>query len=39
VEGLYQLDSTQLYVNRGVGTVNLPLRFNCPPEITLITLA
>jgi len=39
VEGLYQLDSTQLYVNRGVGTVNLPFRFNCPPEITLITLA
>src|SRR5271165_5861440 len=39
VEGLFQLGSTQLYVNRGVGTVNLPFRFNCPPEITLITLA
>jgi predicted MPP superfamily phosphohydrolase len=39
VEGLYRLGSTQLYVNRGVGTVNLPFRFNCPPEITLITLA
>jgi predicted MPP superfamily phosphohydrolase len=39
VEGLYRLGETQLYVNRGVGTVNLPFRFNCPPEITLITLA
>ncbi|HEX3469745.1 MAG TPA: metallophosphoesterase [Silvibacterium sp.] len=39
VEGLFQVGSTQLYVNRGIGTVNLPIRFNCPPEITLITLA
>lgn len=39
IEGLYRLGPTQLYVNRGVGTVNLPFRFNCPPEITLITLA
>ena len=39
VEGLYRLGPTQLYVNRGVGTVNLPFRLNCPPEITLITLA
>lgn len=39
VEGLYQLGPTQLYVNRGIGTVGLPLRFNCPPEITEITLA
>jgi predicted MPP superfamily phosphohydrolase len=28
----------QLYVNRGIGTVGVPFRFNCPPEITLITL-
>ncbi len=39
IEGLYRLGPTQLYVNRGIGTVNLPFRFNCPPEITLITLA
>lgn len=38
VEGLYRLGPTQLYVNRGVGTVELPFRFNCPPEITEITL-
>jgi uncharacterized protein len=38
VEGLYRLGSTQLYVNRGIGAVNLPFRLNCPPEITVITL-
>ncbi len=38
VEGLFQMGATQLYVNRGVGTVNLPFRFNCLPEITEITL-
>lgn len=27
-----------LYVTRGVGTGLLPIRFNCPPEITLIKL-
>jgi uncharacterized protein len=31
-------DGTQLYVNRGLGTTDLPLRFRCPPEITVITL-
>lgn len=39
VEGLFHLGPTQLYVNRGVGTVGIPMRFNCPPEITEITLA
>jgi len=29
----------QLYVNRGIGTVGLPFRLNCPPEITVLTLA
>jgi predicted MPP superfamily phosphohydrolase len=38
VEGLYQFDRMQLYVNRGIGTVTLPIRLNCPPEITLFTL-
>ena len=31
-------DGMQLYVNRGIGAVNLPFRFRCPPEITVITL-
>jgi len=38
VEGAYQLGRMQLYVNRGIGAVGLPLRLNCPPEITLFTL-
>jgi uncharacterized protein len=39
VEGLFRLGSTQLYVNRGIGAVGLPFRFNCPPEITVLTLS
>jgi len=38
IEGLFQFGSTQLYVNRGIGSVGLPIRFNCRPEITLLTL-
>ncbi len=38
VEGLFQVNKLQLYVNRGLGTVALPFRLNCPPEITLFTL-
>ena len=36
--GQYQLGPLQLYVNRGIGTVGVPFRFNCPPEITVATL-
>ncbi len=38
VEGPYRLGHMQLYVNRGIGTVGLPFRLNCPPEITILTL-
>ena len=38
LRGHAQLGSTQLYVNRGLGTVVVPLRYGCPPEITLIEL-
>ena len=38
VEGLFRFNRTQLYVNRGLGTVGIPIRLNCPPEITHITL-
>jgi hypothetical protein len=38
VEGLFRFGRMQLYVNRGIGTVGLPFRLNCPPEITLFTL-
>jgi uncharacterized protein len=37
-KGLYQVGMLSLYTNVGIGTVNLPVRFDCPPEITLITL-
>jgi hypothetical protein len=40
VHGLFTFDDgLQLSVNRGIGAVLLPLRFRCPPEITVITLA
>jgi predicted MPP superfamily phosphohydrolase len=36
--GLYRHGQRQLYVNGGAGGW-LPLRINCPPEITLVELA
>jgi predicted MPP superfamily phosphohydrolase len=36
--GLYELDGLSLYVNRGVGLIQPAVRFNCSPEVTLITL-
>lgn len=37
--GLVRLESgTKVYVSRGIGVVGIPVRFNCPPELTLITL-
>lgn len=38
VEGHFRFNRMQLYVNRGIGTVGLPFRLNCPPEITVLTL-
>lgn len=38
IEGWFHFGNLSLYVNRGIGTVELPFRFNCPPEITLFTL-
>ncbi|MCK5413355.1 MAG: metallophosphoesterase [Candidatus Pacebacteria bacterium] len=38
IKGLYTKDNTIMYVNRGIGTSMLPLRFLNPPEITLIKL-
>jgi uncharacterized protein len=38
IEGLFRLGRLQLYVNRGVGTVGVPFRLLCPPEVTLFTL-
>jgi predicted MPP superfamily phosphohydrolase len=38
VEGLYRVGSSQVYTSRGIGMVGVPFRFNCPPEVTEITL-
>jgi hypothetical protein len=38
VMGTYQVGPLPLYTNAGLGTIGLPVRLNCPPEITLITL-
>lgn len=38
VWGLYKIQQLTLYTNPGLGTINLPVRMNCPPEITLLTL-
>ncbi|HEX4580792.1 MAG TPA: metallophosphoesterase [Acidobacteriaceae bacterium] len=38
VEGHFNVGPLQLYVNRGIGTVKLPVRFLCPPELTVFTL-
>ena len=36
--GLHRRKDTQIYITRGIGTVVLPVRFGCPPEITVIEL-
>jgi len=36
--GLYRVGNLTLYTNIGVGTIRAPIRINCPPEVTLITL-
>jgi hypothetical protein len=38
VQGHFHLGTTQLYVNRGIGSVGAPFRFNSRPEITVFTL-
>jgi predicted MPP superfamily phosphohydrolase len=36
--GLYRVNEMWLYTNRGIGATTEPVRYNCPPEITQITL-
>jgi len=38
VRGLFHIRDLTLYTNVGIGTVKIPVRFNCPPEITLLTI-
>jgi predicted MPP superfamily phosphohydrolase len=39
LEGLGRRDNTSIFVSRGIGTVYVPVRINCPPEVALVTLA
>ena len=38
VRGWFQKGESQLYVNRGIGTIFSPVRFGSPPEITVYEL-
>jgi uncharacterized protein len=38
IDGLYKIGKSSMYVSRGIGSVALPIRINCPPEITVLTL-
>ena len=38
VAGFGREASTTLFVSRGVGTVYVPVRINCPPEVAVLTL-
>lgn len=36
--GYAMRDNTALFVSRGVGTVYVPVRVNCPPDVAILTL-
>ena len=36
--GLHRRKDSQIYITRGIGTVVVPMRFQCPPEISLLEL-
>jgi predicted MPP superfamily phosphohydrolase len=38
VAGIGRRDKTTMFVSRGVGTVYVPVRINCPPEVAVLTL-
>ena len=38
LSGWYMEDQLMVYVNRGIGTTNIPARFLCRPEVTLFVL-
>jgi predicted MPP superfamily phosphohydrolase len=39
VAGWFQKPGGQLYVNRGIGTIGVPIRIGAPPEITVYELS
>jgi predicted MPP superfamily phosphohydrolase len=38
VKGSARRDNTTVFVTRGVGTVYVPVRINCPPEVAILTI-
>ncbi len=38
VAGIGRRDRTTMFVSRGIGTIYLPIRVNCPPEVAVLTL-
>jgi uncharacterized protein len=38
VAGPGRKDNTAIFVSRGVGTVYVPIRLNCNPEVAILTL-
>lgn len=39
VAGWFRKPGSQLYVNRGIGTIGIPIRIGAPPEITVYRLS
>jgi predicted MPP superfamily phosphohydrolase len=38
IAGRARQDETTMFVSRGIGTVYVPIRLNCPPEVAVLTL-
>ena len=38
IAGQARRDNTTVFVSRGVGTVYVPVRVNCPPEVAILTI-
>jgi hypothetical protein len=38
LQGVGRRGATTMFVSRGVGTVYVPMRVNCPPEVAVLTL-
>jgi predicted MPP superfamily phosphohydrolase len=39
VEGMARRENTTVFVSRGIGTIGVPVRINCPPEVAVLTLS
>lgn len=37
--GLFEVEGTRLSLTRGIGVIGLPLRWRCPPEVSILSLS